>query len=903
MTDVPELKSTALREALAMTSGARFWRCAIQINPHHYKSTFQGAKKSPVTEQAYVDEVIEAALANGIEVLAITDHNDASSVELFQKAAEPHGIVVFPGFEAESSDSVHVLCLFEPGTPRDLVRGALGRLGVGLKKSGPSTEPANLSFRELVRIVQQEAGGLCIAPHVTNDKGLLHTLVGQSRINAWRDLNLLAIAIPGAIDDLPVAERRIICNQDPSYARDQPRGKQLGIAVLNAADVKAPNDLARPAASCWIKMARPSLEGLKQAFLDPDSRIRLGSNPDSTHPCELMAVAWEGGFLDGLRLHLNEQLNVLVGGRGAGKSSVIESIRWALGQEPLGDRSRERHHAIIRHVCKPGTKVSLLVRTRSPNETLYVVERMAPNPPAVKSVDGALSTYSPGDLLRPEIFGQHELSELAEDDVRQTQLIGRFAKTDSSRDGRKRQLRRTLEKSRQQLYQTRRELEAVEEKLAELPQVEETLKRFKAAGVEDKLKEQSFLVKESRILATAGERIDRYAELLKDLKREASPDLGFASDKVIAELPGNADMIAARAAVETMGAAARDAVQILEKATAAARATLARLQKGLELRQDKAHAQFERVLLELQKSKVDGAQFLELRKRVEELAPLRTMKAGLEDRLGVLRREREQLLDEWESVKGEESRALEKGAQKVSRKLKDLVEVKVIAGADRRPLLELLGERVEGLRTQRTKFDRDGVGVKAVAAAIRGGRDALVTQFGLATAAADRIVSANEGDQLAMEVEELELPTSTLVSLNVEPPGGAPIYRPLPELSSGQRATALLLIALLEAPGPLVVDQPEDDLDNRFITEGVVDRIRAEKGHRQFLLATHNANIPVLGDAELIVGISAGASQARLAEGHLGALDLPSVRALVEEVLEGGKEAFERRRQRYGHGG
>ena len=133
---------------------------------------------------------------------------------------------------------------------------------------------------------------------------------------------------------------------------------------------------------------------------------------------------------------------------------------------------------------------------------------------------------------------------------------------------------------------------------------------------------------------------------------------------------------------------------------------------------------------------------------------------------------------------------------------------------------------------------------------------------------------------------------------------GVPAFRALEELSTGQKATAVLLLLLLESDAPLIVDQPEDDLDNRFITEGVVPRMRNEKQRRQFIFSTHNANIPVLGDAELIVGLSASGEaehgRARIAPEHMGSIDTQPVRELEEEILEGGKEAFERRRRKYG---
>ena len=112
------------------------------------------------------------------------------------------------------------------------------------------------------------------------------------------------------------------------------------------------------------------------------------------------------------------------------------------------------------------------------------------------------------------------------------------------------------------------------------------------------------------------------------------------------------------------------------------------------------------------------------------------------------------------------------------------------------------------------------------------------------------------------------------------------------------------MLLLLESDSPLIIDQPEDDLDNRFITDGVVPRMREEKRRRQFVFSTHNANIPVLGDAELILGLSpsgeAEAGHAEIKTEHMGSIDDSAVRGLVEDILEGGKEAFETRRLKYG---
>ena len=152
---------------------------------------------------------------------------------------------------------------------------------------------------------------------------------------------------------------------------------------------------------------------------------------------------------------------------------------------------------------------------------------------------------------------------------------------------------------------------------------------------------------------------------------------------------------------------------------------------------------------------------------------------------------------------------------------------------------------------------------------------------------------------MALRIEELDLPATTRIELNVGT-SEQPHWQELQDLSTGQKATAVLLLLLLESEAPLIVDQPEDDLDNRFITEVIVPKMRKEKRRRQFVFSTHNANIPVLGDAELIVGMETRHGQAELPSENMGSIDSSPVRELVEEILEGGERAFELRRLKYG---
>jgi hypothetical protein len=230
--------------------------------------------------------------------------------------------------------------------------------------------------------------------------------------------------------------------------------------------------------------------------------------------------------------------------------------------------------------------------------------------------------------------------------------------------------------------------------------------------------------------------------------------------------------------------------------------------------------------------------------------------------------------------------------------------VEVTAAGNREPLFEVLRKDVGGRLSEAIDTLRGvpELSLTRLVEAARAGASELTKAFGVTAAQAERIAKAEP--EVLLRIEELELRPTTAIRLNTAPLGEPPAWQALEDLSTGQKATAVLLLLLLESDAPLIVDQPEDDLDNRFITEGVVPRMREEKRRRQFVFSTHNANIPVLGDAELIVGLTASGEadggRARIAPEHVGSIDARPVRELVEEILEGGKEAFERRRRKYG---
>jgi hypothetical protein len=449
----------------------------------------------------------------------------------------------------------------------------------------------------------------------------------------------------------------------------------------------------------------------------------------------------------------------------------------------------------------------------------------------------------------------------------------------------------------------RREMKALDERLAALPGLEETQKRFQEAGLEERLKEKSLVIREERVFGTLSERLEPIRGLHEELVEALPLDAAFVSPKALEELPNAAVLVELGKILGALSTRLKAVADQLARALAEADTAVAGSRARWDEKRRAIEETYEKLLRELQKSKIDGAEFIRLRRQIEELRPLRERKVALRKDLASHEGNRRNLLAEWEDLKAKEYREFQNAARKVSRKLRERVRVEVTMAGNREPLERLLREVGGNLSAALDRLrSLDQISLTEFAQRCREGRDALMKGYGLPSGSAERIAQADL--DLSMRIEELELPATTKIELNTAPDNELPTWQTLEALSTGQKATAVLLLLLLESEAPLVVDQPEDDLDNRFITEGVVPIMRQEKRRRQFVFSTHNANIPVLGDAELILGLAASGEgkegHAKISPAHMGSIDARPVRELVEEILEGGKAAFEMRRSKYG---
>lgn len=886
--------SPVIEAALTAPAGARFRKCALQVNPFQY--LVDNAKRTAFSDEAvYNAAMLKALLAEGVEVIAVTDHYRVkASISLWEAAASA-GIVVLPGFEAVAKDGVHFLCLFDPTTKAAAIERAIGACGVQGDGTGAVGELDSLELLEKGR----SWGAVFVAAHASAGGGLLATLRGASRAAVWRNELLTACSLPGPVADAPEGHRKILRNKEPEYQRARP------VAVLNAQDVSSPEDVSKAGSACWIKVSEVTVQGLRQAFLDPASRVRLGSEAVPDPHTELLAVAWEGGFLDEVGFRLNENLNALIGGRGSGKSTVVESIRYALGLEPIGAEARKAHLGIIRGVLRDGTKVSVLLRSHTPAPQDYLIERTVPNTPVVRGRDGRVLAISPSDIApHAEVYGQHEIAELARSPEKLTRLLARFMKADPAASKRKAELKAKLARSRSSVLERGRRVEEARTKLSRLPVLEERLRRYVEAGVEAKLKDRSRLVTEDRILSSSTGAVDQFREISGSIRDSLPIDRSFLDDSKLQDLPGKETLRALDPVLKALEADLEASAEAIDVALKRADDGIAAVHERWEVRRNAVQEAFDKVLRDLQATKIDAKDFLQIRKDIEELVPVRDGLPAVETDFAEAQASRRALLADWEDAKTAEFRELDRAAGEVSRELAGRVRVRVSYAGDREPLFDLLRTDVGGRLSETVDILKaiPQLSITALTEAWRVGAGELVRAFRIPVAQAERLADASL--EAVMKVDELELPPTTEIELNLSSDARTPSWQRLDDLSTGQKATAVLLLLLLESDAPLIVDQPEDDLDNRFITDGVVPKMRDEKRRRQFVFATHNANIPVLGDAELIVGLEASGEadrgHGRVDRSHIGSIDNESVKELTEELLEGGRLAFETRRLKYG---
>jgi DNA repair ATPase RecN len=878
---------------------AKFWKCALQVNPWSYNKEYQGADHG-FTEDEYNKAIAEKCQKNGIQVVGIADHGSVDGLEKLEAALTIVGVVVFPGFEISSAEKVHMVCLYPTGTSTTILNQYLGALTGSAV--GPKTAPSPLGCLSIADLVTNQ-GGVWYAAHSTADNGVLRlNQDGGGLSHIWSACDkVLAAQIPADIESIAEQEvRKILANKNAQYKRTRP------IALLNAKDVRSPVDIDSLRCYSWVKMTTPTLDALRLAFRDAESRVRLSHEINPAYYSRIESVKVFRGYLADFDVSLSPNLNALVGGRGTGKSTLVEAIRYVLQLIP-SNKDTQRVHSGIIEANFSGEKagIEIVVTSFQHNSERYKIARYYGEQARVLDENGTVLQLSPKDILpRVEVYGQNELLAIIQDERAKAQLLRRFLPDDTTVRNEISILETELSENRDAIGEQEVRINEITTKLDQLPVLVDQEKSFKKLGIEKELEQVKARETQNAYVEEVGKSLDAQNKALKHFRESINaieiPDTPNVSSipypERLAELSSAA--LEVKSALSVSVDAAQQAMDIAKENYLASKTlfdqsmatdeyTFNNALNTLPALRGKSVAQ-----LTTEYKKVSG--------EIAKLKPLTAQKTQVEVKLLALTQERVNMLERLSTARSNRLSALTKAIKTLNKRLDGQLRIEFEPERNRELLKEyILQCGLEGVADKRLAWidSAETLTIPDLVLCIRQGSSALQARFkkdGMQKQAADAL--AGLPPSRIREIEELELPERIELLLNVSREGET--FREVNRLSTGQQCTAVLHLLLLDNRDPLIIDQPEDNLDNAFIADHIVTELRKSKTKRQFIFATHNANIPVFGDAEWIGVLHEQDGHATLQAS--GSIDAPEVKNLAANILEGGKEAFNRRREKYG---
>lgn len=865
--------------------GAHWVRAALQVNPYAYKGRNEPAR-SFASEDDYNKALLDECEKLDVRLVAVTDHWSVETAAGLIAAASKREIVALPGFEANSSEGVHLLVVFEAGTSTAAINAAIGICG---STPGANSGSGTCTYKDILEKMA-ERGALVIPAHANADpSGLLVRMSGQplERMIQYSELHAIGIS-PGLAD--ATNQAKVVGNQNP-FKRKHP------LAVIHADDVMSPSDLANEGASCWFKVSSESLESLKHAVRTPETRVAL-RDPAATPRVVLREISWTGGFLDQVTIPLSEDLTALIGGRGTGKSTAIESLRFVLGIDPIGKQAKDDHKLIVRDVLKSGTIVKVLVETAKPTPQRFTIERVVNELPIVKDASGTVTNQRPEDVLpRVEIYGQHELAELATDAGRVAVMLQRFTGADGP-DEAHQKTRADLRDNREQLQKAEVAREKLEDELSAIARLEEQVQQYDSTDVPTKLADQQRLAQDEAVFAEATSRFDGVRDAVEALTHpQLSGDLTAAYDDVEGS-PQKELLERATAATADLAKKLADLATQMQTALAASEAVVAKAKSDWSVAIVGKREEYQEVLRVLHEQGLEPDKFVATKQNLQALKAKEPRRKQLDKTITGLKKARTTFLAELQGHEQRQTERLHEAVRAANDATGGVVVVQPVPAQQRDQLRAVITRHTTGQRNNiMSAVEAENFSTRAFVAAARKGLDDLAA-FGIKGAQAQNVVAA--GETFFREFEELAVGLAVDVKLDVGYGTQTREYKSMSQLSKGQKATALLLLLLSGSDAPLIIDQPEDDLDNRFVYDGIVTHLRNLKGMRQVIVSTHNANVPVLGDAELIVTMEGDGQHGWPAKEGIGSLDDKSIRSYAENILEGGPDAFNARQHLYG---
>ena len=838
-------------------NGARWLRADFHLHTKADKEfKYTGAESDFVN--AYVNKLVEQGIGIGV----ITNHNkfDKNEFIVLKKKALERGVGLFPGVEFSLKEGIHVLIVFDDAWYKgntDNINEFLRTAFYGVPNY--DTPPYPNSTCDLITTVKRldEIGHnyFIVLAHVDATNGLNNVLQGRTReAFIQHDSFSKVLAIQKS------------CNKEKYVSLCLFAGKEIA-CVEGSDNAQKGVDGIGEGRVTYIKIGDFNFEALQYALIDHKNRVTPKESPKIQNSW-IKSISFQGGLLDGKSICFSPELNNLIGIRGSGKSSILEILCYALNL-PLGSQSVDSSYKndLITHVLKSGGKVTVELVNRQ--GTTYRIERIyGQNEDIYQDDDLQQGITLDAILQRPVYFGQKDLSNKNadfENDLVNKLIGGRLNDIQKKIELQKQEIQRIVFslKEYNNLSQLRKETEVVKNNS------EHKLKLFEEKGVSGKLQKQTNFEADISKINNYISGINNYILDLISLLQNHEHLMRPISLSLVNQ----------------------DVLDVITQQQERLKEEINRL-KGVLDNSQKIKVRFE-IILSMLKEKRDALkeEFAQIKREINipELNPDDFIKINRELETSKLKlleidkseTKRKDLLKGLfqacvclDSLWHEEFLTLQKEVDKINHSGTKLsIEISYKGRKDK--FLAKLQELCKGSGIRVTTYE-------SIADSYADFVDMWKNKF----AQLSGILNENQFvdfkkrfydnlfDLITFEVEN---------RLTIKFEG-----KPLKDHSLGQRASALILFLLTQKENDiLIIDQPEDDLDNQTIYLDVIHEIMKLKGEMQFIFATHNANIPVLGDSEMVVACEyIDGKEIKLEK---GGIDRQSIQKKIINIMEGGR--------------
>jgi len=884
-------------------NGARFH--SVDLHIHSYGASHD-VKDTTMTPEAIVDSAVRQRL----KVIAITDHNSYLNVQRAIDHAQSNyagQIFVLAGVEVTTAHG-HLLVYFAPERVADLAK-FLAKLDLIGEMGADNTRTAKSMADTIAEA--EKLGAICVAAHIDRQKTGFEAFAGGFQ-NWKRDI----INSPGlyglecdSVDALvwysendeagsAGAERKNIFT-----GRRQVGGlsARLHLAHLQGSDahsMKAFETQVPDKPWTRVKLTELSFNAVRLALIDPTARVRASASVPRTIP-RIRGLVLTGGFLHEEKIHFSDNLNCFVGGRGTGKSTAIRALAYAFGlNDEFGDFDN----------CPD----SVAVFCQDENGVLYRYVRTRGGDIEVKAKEDKSVSDVPIDAFRIEYLGQGELAKVAEDPANNPSLFQQFL----DRHTNLRDLIETEEALVTMLRENAGRLNPLEQAFGQLETKKKSLDE-----IEKKLK----LAEEGNLREIVGNQSKLASE---KAVREAVETIAasYTSGWSLASIQRNFDQMVATAGQCTDDDASKQAITALQTLMAKSNAVVKQKELEINLHLKMVASELHKLVgqLKVNHQRMSGeiaTKLADLKARglatdIPGLEALLRQKTSTAKDIAVVEQrtdERKQCREQRTDLREQLRKVRQQMTDRRKAQLKSInanlgtiikdytVFVRYDEAGMTAEFAEFMQQKMHGTYLQENLIDTlcDHISPSELADMILDRAVAgIATRTKISTDWAQKIVDKLCYWNILFELQALAKQPKPIITVRTKslPPKEIPVV----QLSDGQRHTIFLTIAMLaESNVPLVIDQPEDDLDNAFISSSIVTTLRAIKERRQVILVTHNANIAVLGDSELILPMHRENDCGKVKD--RGSIDANATKVCVLNILEGGSDAFLRRKQMYNH--